>query len=255
MGRMRNLKLTLQYDGTLFHGFQIQPKDITVQKVIETSLSNICGEDIHITGCSRTDSGVHAVMYVCNFHTTFPIPAEKLPIVMNNKFQKDRPDIKILDCTEVHDDFNARFDTINKTYRYIINNSGNCDVFTRNYQWQYSFKKLNVNKMRKAAKYIVGKKDFKSFMTSGAQVTSTVRQVNYLKITKKGGIITLYINADGYLYNMVRIITGTLVDVGSGKFKPEYVKEIIDAKNREMAGQTAPPQGLSLYEVNYGGNL
>ena len=105
--------------------------------------------------------------------------------------------------------------------------------------------------MKKAAKYIVGKHDFKSFMTAGAQVTSTVRCVNYLKITKKGDIITIFINADGYLYNMVRIITGTLVDVGSGKIKPDDVKKIIEDKNREKAGQTAPPEGLSLYEVIY----
>ncbi len=251
MDKKRNLKLTFQYDGTGFHGFQIQPNDITVQEVIETSLSNITGEEIHITGCSRTDAGVHAIMYVCNFYTDFPIPAKKLPVVMNNKFQKENSAIRVLDCCDVGKNFNARFDTQSKTYRYVINNSGKFDIFTRNYQWQYNIKKLDVGKMRKAAKYIVGEHDFKSFMTTGAQVTSTVRCVNYLKIRKKGDIITIYINADGYLYNMVRIITGTLVDVGSGKLEPKDVKDIIEAKNRERAGQTAPPQGLALYKVYY----
>lgn len=251
MEKKRNLKLTLQYDGTEFHGFQIQPEAITVQKVIETSLSNITGEDIHITGCSRTDAGVHALMYVCNFYTDFPIPSEKLPYVMNNKFKKDKVAIKVLDCCDVHHGFNARFDTLSKTYRYVINNSKDTDIFSRNFEWQYTLNKLDVAKMKKAAKYIVGKHDFKSFMTAGAQVTSTVRCVNYLKITKKGDIITIFINADGYLYNMVRIITGTLADVGSGKIKPDDVKKIIEDKNREKAGQTAPPEGLSLYEVIY----
>ena len=251
MDKKRNLKLTFQYDGTNFHGFQIQPEAITVQKVMETSLSGITGEEIHITGCSRTDAGVHAIMYVCNFYTDFPIPAEKLPYVLNNKFKKEKTAIKVLGCTEVSHSFNARFDTLSKTYRYVINNSKDTNIFTRNFEWQYSINKLDVSKMKRASKYIVGEKDFKSFMTAGAQVTSTVRCVNFLKITKKGDIITIFINADGYLYNMVRIITGTLVDVGSGKIKPEAVKKIIEAQNREMAGQTAPPEGLSLYEVIY----
>lgn len=249
---MRNLKLTLQYDGTRYHGFQIQPNADTVQGAIEKSLSAVTHTPVTITGCSRTDAGVHAVMYVCNFYTDFPIPAQRFPIVLNNGFLKQGGDIKILDCREVSNDFNARFDTVSKTYRYVINNIKERNIFSRNYEWQYTFSQLDVKKMRAAAKYIIGKHDFTSFMTSGAQVTSAVRTVNYINIKKKGSKITMYINADGYLYNMVRIITGTLVMAGEGKIKPSDVKKIINQKDRSFAGPTAPPQGLSLYEVFYG---
>ncbi len=249
---MRNLKLTLQYDGTRYHGFQIQPNADTVQGAIEKSLSAVTHTPVTVTGCSRTDAGVHAVMYVCNFYTDFPIPAQRLPIVLNNGFLKQGGDIKILDCREVSNDFNARFDTVSKTYRYVINNIKERDIFSRNYEWQCTFSQLDVKKMRAAAKYIIGKHDFTSFMTSGAQVTSAVRTVNYINIKKRGSKITMYINADGYLYNMVRIITGTLVMAGEGKIKPSDVKKIINQKDRSFAGPTAPPQGLSLYEVFYG---
>lgn len=243
----RNLLLKLQYDGTAYHGFQIQPKAITIQKVIEDTLCNITGEEIHINGCSRTDAGVHAVEYACSFMTAFPIPAERLPIVMNNKLPKD---IKALSCTVVEDDFHARFDTKAKTYRYIINCKQNPDVFSRNYEWQIQ-RELDINAMMLACNYFIGEKDFTSFMTSGNNIKTAVRCIYNLQVKNENDKIVIYICANGYLYNMVRIITGTLVEVGLGRILPPDIEDIINARNREKAGPTAPPQGLALYKVEY----
>ena len=243
----RNLLLKIQYDGTKYHGYQIQPEVITVQKVLEDNLSRITGESIQINGCSRTVAGVHAVEYCCSFLTSFPIPADRLPIVLNNKLPID---IKALECFEVSHDFHARFDTKSKTYRYAINTDTNPGVFTRNYEWQIK-RPLDTKAMSEACSYFIGEKDFSSFMSSGNDVTSAVRHVYSLEIKENKNIIEIYINANGYLYNMVRIITGTLVDVGLGKYGPQKVKEIIEQKNRNFAGPTAPPQGLYLYKVEY----
>lgn len=243
----RNLLLKIQYDGTNYHGYQIQPVAVTIQKVLEDTLSYITHEEIHVNGCSRTDSKVHAVEYACSFVTSFPIPADRLPIVLNNKLPKD---INALCCSEVPDDFHARFDTKAKTYRYIINMSENPQVFTRNYEWQIK-KKLNTEAMCSACEYFIGEKDFTSFMTTGNEVSSAVRHIYSLDICVSGDLVEIYIRANGYLYNMVRIITGTLTDVGLNKYPPERVKDIIEAKDRSQAGPTAPPQGLSLYKVEY----
>ena len=244
---MRNLHLILQYDGTNYHGFQIQPNVATIAGELNKVLSKLTNSDVVVQGCSRTDAGVHAYRYSCNFHTEFPIPAERLPVVLNNMLPDD---IIAISCVEADPEFNSRFDTVSKTYKYIINTSTCATVYTRNYEWQYS-KKLDLSKMRQACLYFVGEYDFRSFMTSGAQVSSTVRRINFLDIVNTDDKIDIYINADGYLYNMVRIIVGTLVSVGEGKILPEDIRLIIEAKNRDCAGPTAPPQGLYLYEINY----
>lgn len=243
----RNLLLKIQYDGTAYHGYQIQPDVSTIQGEVQRVLSEITGERIEINGCSRTDAGVHAVEYACNFRTAFPIPAERLPIVLNNKLPDD---IRALSCCEVSDDFHARFDTKAKTYRYIINCEISPDLFSRNFEWQVK-KELDVKKMQQAASYFIGEQDFCSFMTSGANVESTIRTIYSLEVLKKENKIHIYIRANGYLYNMVRIITGTLYNVGIGKIEPEYVENIIKSRCREKAGPTAPPQGLALYKVDY----
>lgn len=243
----RNLKLTLQYDGTDFHGFQIQPNAVTVQGCVEAALSSVTSEDIKINGCSRTDAGVHAYRYVCSFFTSFPIPAERLPIVLNHKLPKS---IRAVECEEADKEFHARFDTVCKTYRYVINTDCKFDVFRRNYEWQLG-KKLDTKKMKEASEYIIGEHDFNCFKSSGGSNCSTIRTVYDLNIAEKGERVEIYINANGYLYNMVRIITGTLVNVGLGIFEPSYVGDIIIGKSRENAGPTAPPQGLYLYDVQY----
>ena len=192
---------------------------------------------------------MHAYRYCCNFHTEFRIPADRLPIVMNNN--RYAPDIRVLDCTEVDDNFNARFDTKYKTYRYLINTAAQPSIYRRNYEWQIG-KPLDIDAMNEAARHIVGEHDFASFMTSGTDVASTVRNVFSLKVAEIGDDMTeLLITADGYLYNMVRIITGTLVSVGDGTVSADSVANIVAACNRAVAGPTAPPQGLYLYDVVY----
>ncbi len=243
----RNLLLKIQYDGSGYHGYQIQPTAITVQQVIEESLSQITRETISVNGCSRTDAGVHAVEYALSFKTFFPIPAERLPIVLNGKLPAD---IKALSCSEVSCDFHARFDTKSKTYRYVINTRKDPQVFTRNYEWQLG-KELDVDAMNFAARFLIGENDFSSFMTAGAQVSSAVRHIYELNVVSNGDFVTIFIRANGYLYNMVRIITGTLVNIGLGKYPPEAMKEILEAKDRSFAGPTAPPQGLALYSIEY----
>lgn len=244
---MRNIKLILQYDGTGYHGFQIQPSVITVQGVLEAAVKKLTNEDIRVYGCSRTDAGVHAVKYCAGFKFDLPIPAERIAMVLNNMLPDD---IRILSSEEVGEDFHPRFSTVSKKYVYTINTSPDAGVFTRNFEWQFP-KTLNVDAMKCAAGYIIGEHDFKSFMTTGPEMESTVREVYSLDIEQHGSIIKIYINADGYLYNMVRIITGTLVAVGEGRIEPHSLSEIIDKKDRNFAGPTAPPQGLALYEIYY----
>ena len=244
---MKNIKLILQYDGSNYHGFQIQPSVETVQGVLERTVREITGETVRVYGCSRTDAGVHAYRYVAGFKTDTPIPSDKISVVMNNYLPSD---IRILSSTEETEEFHPRFSCISKTYRYIINTDDIPDVFMRNYEWQIK-KGLDINAMKEACKYITGEHDFRSFMTSGPDMETTVRNVFSLDVKKEDKKIVIYINADGYLYNMVRIITGTLCLAGEGKITPEYVGDIIDKKDRNFAGPTAPPQGLYLYEIYY----
>ena len=244
---MKNIKLILQYDGTLYHGFQIQSDVITIQSVLENCVEQITGVKTRVNGCSRTDAGVHAVKYCAGFVTESPIPAEKFSVVMNNYLPSD---IRIISSSQEAEDFHPRFSTKSKEYVYTINTNPQTDVFSRNYQWQFKTK-LNTQLMNEAAKYIIGEHDFCSFMTSGPELESTVRNVMSLNVSEDNGIIKIYIRADGFLYNMVRIITGTLVWVGEGRINPQDVIQIIEKKDRSFAGPTAPPQGLALNEIFY----
>lgn len=244
---MKNIKLILQYDGTNYHGFQIQPDVITIQSVLEDAVKALTGSDTKINGCSRTDAGVHAIGYCASFMTDSPIPADRFSMVLNNYLP---PDIRIISSSEEDADFHSRFSVVSKEYVYTINTNDVINVFSRNYEWQYK-NKLDIDLMNKACGYIIGKKDFRSFMTSGPELETTVRNVMSLYVTENDGIFRIYIRADGFLYNMVRIITGTLVSVGEGRMSPEYVEEIINARDRSLSGPTAPPQGLALYKVFY----
>lgn len=244
---MKNIKLILQYDGSCYHGFQIQPDVVTIQSVLQDALKKITGETIKVNGCSRTDAGVHAINYCAGFLTDSPIPADRFSLVMNNYLPSD---IRIISSSLENDDFHPRFSVRSKQYVYTIMNSKEINVFNRNYVWQYD-NYLDVDLMNKAAEYIVGEQDFKSFMTSGPQLETTVRNVMSLDVHRYDDIIKIYIEADGFLYNMVRIITGTLLWVGEGKISPEDVKNIINKKDRSFAGPTAPPQGLALNKIYY----
>ena len=240
-------KLTMAYDGTNYHGWQRQKNGITVQEVLENILSQIFGKETAVTGCSRTDAGVHAKIYVCSFRGDTTIPCEKMPFVLNTMLPED---IRVYNCENVHENFNARFETVTKAYEYKILNRAFMDPLLRNFAWHYPVK-LDFEKMQEAAKLICGKHDFASFCAAGSCVKSTVRTVTELSLKKEGDLITVRVAADGFLYNMVRIIVGTLVYVGNGKLSAEDIAELIHKKDRRLMGITAPPQGLSLVEVNY----
>lgn len=262
---MKNILLTIAYDGSGFHGWQRQLDARTVQGAIEEALTVSLGSKIAIHGTSRTDTGVHALGQRASFMCDVAVPVDKLPMILNNSlangkiFNERIPgEIGILKAEEVPEDFHARFNAVGKTYIYKIRTAEDKDIFARNYCCQIS-KPLDVGAMAEASKYIIGTHDFKSFETTGGTPReSTVRTVYDLSVTKsesnisgKANEIIIQITGDGFLYNMVRIIAGTLMEVGLGKRTPESVKHIIDAMNREKAGHTAPPGGLYLKEVYY----
>lgn len=242
-----NLKLTIKYDGTEYHGWQRQPNGITVQQVLEETLEKVLKTKVVVTGCSRTDAGVHAKMHVSSFRAETSIPVNKLPLVLNQFLP---PDIRAAACEIVPDDFNARYHTKEKTYRYRILNCEHNDPFLSRFVWHYPIE-LDVEKMKKAAEYMVGEKDFTAFMASGSSAKTTIRNLKRVEVEKEGDVITISATANGFLYNMVRIIVGTLVYVGNGKLTQEEVKTILEEKDRRLGGVTAPPQGLMLEEVVY----
>lgn len=257
----RNILLTIRYDGSAFHGWQRQPDSRTVQGTLEEALSKFCGQDIKIDGTSRTDAGVHAYGQRASFKGDFGIPTEKIKLAVNNYLSGGMNklnhvgDVEIIDAVEVPLSFHARFDSKGKTYRYVINNDKEPDIFRRNYCY-FIPDDLDIEKMNEAAKYIVGTHDFKSFEAAGSQEReTTVRTVSEITIDRKktstNDDIIIEITGDGFLYNMVRIIVGTLVEVGLNKRKPEELKDIIEKKDRTFAGHTAPAEGLYLKEIYY----
>jgi len=243
----RNIKIELMYDGTEYHGFQRQKNGITIQECLENAIEKITGEAAVVYGCGRTDAGVHAICYTANFHTSSEISTEKLPLALNSQLNED---IRVISAKDVPEDFHSRYSAVAKTYIYKIVNKPVMDVFLSKYSWFYP-QKLDVDKMKAAAKQIVGTHDFAAFMAAGSPVSSTVREVTDLTVSEKDGVIEIEVTANGFLYNMVRIITGTLVYAGCGKILPEDLPEIILSKERTCAGVTAPPQGLSLKKSFY----
>ncbi|MBQ6439408.1 MAG: tRNA pseudouridine(38-40) synthase TruA [Mogibacterium sp.] len=253
-----NVLIRIEYDGTDFSGWQIQPDVRTVQGEIEHVLKYIAGEDVHIHGTSRTDAGVHALGQCATFEWSSNMPVEKLPEVMNRRFgaggagRSGAPgDIRIISAEVMPDDFHARYSCKGKTYRYVIDKTG--DIFVRNRAFQYpGAADLDTDAMREAAAHIVGTHDFKCFETAGGTPReTTVRTVSRLDITEDEKSIAIEITGDGFLYNMVRIITGTLVEAGAGKRTPDSVRETIESRSRSNAGFTAPPQGLYLKEIYF----
>ncbi|MBR0416556.1 MAG: tRNA pseudouridine(38-40) synthase TruA [Firmicutes bacterium] len=249
---MKNILLKIAYDGTGFSGWQRQPGSRTVCGEIERVLSSLTGEDIKLDGTSRTDAGVHALGQCASFRSDMKIPVENLAKAMNDAFAKDRlegiGEIRILEAREMPEDFHARYSSKGKRYIYRISCGKDPDVFCRNYCYQIK-KDLDADAMREAAGYIVGEHDFACFQSAGSPKESTVRTVYSLSVEKDGGNVLISVSGNGFLYNMVRIITGTLVEVGLGKRTPESVKDAIDSCDRQKAGHTAPPQGLYLDEV------
>lgn len=244
---MKRIKLTIAYDGTNYCGWQIQPNGITIEEILNKALSKMTGEEILVIGASRTDSGVHAMGNVAVFDTETTIPVEKIAVALNQRLPED---IVITKSEEVPLDFHPRYCNCSKTYEYHIINT-RIPIPTKRLTNYFVSYVLDIDKMRQAASYLVGEHDFVSFCNVRTDVENTVRTITALDILTNGNEITIRITGNGFLYNMVRIIVGTLVRVGRGFYEPEKVKEILEAKDRKAAGVTAPAHGLMLVEIKY----
>ncbi len=244
---MKRMLLTISYDGTSYHGWQVQPNGVTVQETLQNALEKLMGRRVGVTGCSRTDAGVHAEEFCCHLDCEDKFPENAFLKGLNSLLPRD---IAVLGVKQVQGDFHARYKSKGKTYIYRIYNSGLRDPFLSRYSWQIE-RPLDIFKMSEFLKQIVGTHDFAAFSSSGRTVEDTVRTVSDCKIGKDGDIITLEITADGFLYNMVRIITGTAVAVSDGRCLPPDDSRIFELGDRTLAGDTAPPQGLFLHKVLY----
>nr|WP_300096320.1 tRNA pseudouridine(38-40) synthase TruA [Sedimentibacter sp.] len=245
---MRNIKMIIQYDGTRYKGWQKQTEDInTVQGRLEGILGNMTGEEIQLVGCGRTDTGVHAINYTANFHTNSAMNTEEMHKYLSDKLPDD---IAVKSIKNSSERFHARYNILSKTYMYRINNSGIKNVFDRKYIHNID-EKLDLDKMRKCAEVLIGTHDFQSFTTLKSKTKSTVRTVNFITIEENEGIIEIEVNGNGFLWNMVRIILGTLIEAGKGKLSPQDVKNILDAKKRAEAGPMVPAKALFLKDVEY----
>ncbi len=244
---MKRIKLTVAYDGTNYCGWQVQPNGITIEEVLNRAIQKLTGENILVIGASRTDSGVHALGNVAVFDTETTIPPEKLAMALNQRLPDD---IVIVKSEEVPADFHPRYCDCSKTYEYHIINTRIPDPTRRLTNYFVSYE-LSIEKMRQAAAYLVGEHDFVSFCNVRTDVENTVRTITGLEILTNGDEITIRITGNGFLYNMVRIIVGTLIRVGRGFYEPEKVKEILEAKDRKAAGVTAPAHGLVLVKIDY----
>lgn len=244
---MRNIKLTIEYDGKDFKGWQKQPNKPNIQGEIERAIYNITKEEVDLIGSGRTDAGVHALGQVANFKTNSNIPIEKLALAINSQLKNS---IIIKKAEEVDERFHSRYNAKHKTYRYIINNSPCGTAIYRNLEYCFPIK-LDVAKMQEAAKYFEGEHDFKAFKSSGTSAKNSVRTIYNASVKQEGEKIIIELTGNGFLYNMVRIISGTLLDVGLQKIKPEEIKNIIEEKDRKKAGKTLPAHGLYLVEVKY----
>lgn len=244
---MKRVLLTIAYDGTDYHGWQVQPNGITVQEVLQKGLCELLGTKTGATGCSRTDSGVHAKQFCCHVDCDDNIPDDAFIRGLSAKLPSD---IAVIDCKTVASDFHARYNALGKTYVYNILNSKIKDPFLERYYWRIE-RELDIDKMNEFCGKIVGKHDFYAFSSSGRTVVDTVRIVKECFVTKRDNKVKLQITADGFLYNMVRIIVGTAVAVSDGKIDPNDTEKILAEKKRENAGITAPAKGLFLEKVIY----
>ncbi len=243
----RKIKLVIHYDGTAYHGWARQPEHDTIQGQLETAIEKLTGMFVEVIGSSRTDAGVHALGQVAHVVLTdCPIPTENFQNALNNLLPDD---IVIADVQEVPEDFDAISDTVQKRYKYFICTVPIRPVLVRN-QWHRPGS-LDVDKMAAAAKFLVGKHDFKSFASAADQRESSVRTIKLCQVEQNGDIIKISVQADGFLYNMVRNIVGTLVEIGRGRWEPGYINDILEAKDRNAAGPIAPACGLCLMEIFY----
>ena len=244
---MRCVLLTIAYDGRAFHGWQVQNNAATVQACLQEALVSVLGAAPPIKGCSRTDAGVHARRFCVSFPLESSIPCERLVMALNARLPKT---VAALDCREVPDDFHARYNALGKQYSYEIWNSPRRNPFLEGLATHYPVR-LDEESMHRNGLPLLGTHDFSSFCASGSSVEDTVRTVTHFAVRREDDMVKIEIAADGFLYNMVRIIAGTLIDMERGKISKDSMAEIIEAKDRAVAGFTAPPEGLYLEQVFY----
>lgn len=244
---MKRVKLVVAYDGTNYHGWQVQDNGITIEEVLNRTISELVQEDIKVIGASRTDAGVHACGNVAVFDTESRIPGDKFSFALNQRLPED---IRIQESCEVDADFHPRYADTVKTYEYNILNR-RFELPSKRLYAAFCYYPMDIERMNQAAAYLVGEHDFKSFCSAGAQVQTTVRTIYAVNVTKEDDMDHIRITGNGFLYNMVRIIAGTLMQVGTGLMEPEQVKEILEARDRSKAGPTAVAKGLTLVEIRY----
>ena len=244
---MKRVKLVVAYDGTNYHGWQVQDNGITIEEVLNRTISELVQEEIKVIGASRTDAGVHACGNVAVFDTESRIPGDKFSFALNQRLPED---IRIQESCEVDADFHPRYADTVKTYEYNILNR-RFELPTKRLYAAFCYYPMDIERMNQAAAYLVGEHDFKSFCSAGAQVQTTVRTIYAVNVTKADDMVHIRITGNGFLYNMVRIIAGTLMQVGTGLMEPEQVKEILEARDRSKAGPTAVAKGLTLVEIRY----
>lgn len=242
------IALVCEYDGTDFVGYQIQDNGRSVQGELNKAVSALYKTDIKVTGSSRTDSGVHAKGHVSSLEVPFYIPEDKIPFALNSLLP---PDLSVKKAMYVEEDFNARFDSLGKRYVYRIFSSPTRSPLNSRYAYYINYKP-DIILMQEAAKYFAGEHDFKAFCAAGGTQTTTVRKLFSVNVfERKNGLIEIEVQGEAFLYNMVRIIAGTLLYVGIGKLKPEDINMLFETGDRKLAGKTLPPEGLTLEEVYY----
>jgi tRNA pseudouridine38-40 synthase len=248
---VQKIKLTIAYDGTDFHGFQAQTRRDatirTVQSVLEESLERVTGHPVPVTGAGRTDAGVHAKAQVVTFESAGAVPVERWPRVLNHRLPRD---VVVISARSVPPSFHPRYDAVAKVYRYTIDTAPVPDIFTRRFCTHFT-EALDVERMQQAARYLIGKHDFTSFSAARAQVSNRIRTLRKVDVWTDGTYVHFLYEGNGFLQHMVRILTGTLVEVGITERQPDDIPHILKAKDRREAGRTMPPEGLTLWKVKY----
>ena len=247
----RNIALRLSYDGSAYHGWQVQKTEISVAETLEIALSKVCGHPVKVVGCGRTDAGVHALRYCANFRTTSRIPIDRLPLAVNSRLPAD---ISVSDAVEAPWDFNAIGSCIKKEYIYKIHASRIRDPFLEKRACFYP-SALDIDKMERAGRAFEGTHDFAAVRSVGTPTKTTVRTVYWCRTKREGDLITIAVCADGFLYNMVRAIVGTMVYASYGKIEPEDIPALLEKGDRRLTGPTMPPQGLYLNRIWYEGEV
>lgn len=245
---MTRYKCKVSYDGTMFAGYQVQPDKRTVQGEIEKALKKLHkGHEVKVNASGRTDAGVHAKGQVIHFDSNLNIPLDRWGVALNALLPED---VAVINADVAENDFHARFNAAGKEYRYFVRRSSVRDPFQRNYSFMYPYS-LNIEAIKEAADYLIGKHDFTSFCSAKTDVEDKIRELKEIALMEEGDLLIFRFVGNGFLYNMVRILTGTLLEVGNGSINPKSMPDILEKKDRSFAGKTAPAQGLYLWEVFY----